>query len=191
MNLDEDQKLIRKVLNGNPQAFEELMKKYESRIYNYILRMVREREAATELTQEFFLKIYRMLSTYNFIYKFSTWSYRICYNLVIDHLRRDRMKVSSMENDIIRHQVHKEQANTPEKTDIEALEKQELRQLVWDAIGRIPPKYRELILLRYLGEKKYHEIAQISNLPLGTIKNRIFKAKNLLRQEIKKYGLLE
>jgi RNA polymerase sigma-70 factor (ECF subfamily) len=190
MNLDEDQKLIRKILNGNNQAFEELMKKYETRIYNYIYRMVRNPEVATELSQDFFLKIFRMLSTYNFLYKFSTWSYRICYNLVIDHLRKERMKTSSMENELIRHRVVKEQTRGAKSDAVKVLEKEELRAGVWEAVERIPPKYRELILLRYVGDKKYHEIAEISDLPLGTIKNRIFKAKKLLRQEIKKNGLL-
>ena len=87
MTLDEDKILIKKILKGDISSFEKLMKKYEKRIYNFIFRMVRNEEPSRELTQDFFIKLYTVLYKFNFEYKFSTWGYRICYNMVIDHIR--------------------------------------------------------------------------------------------------------
>jgi RNA polymerase sigma-70 factor (ECF subfamily) len=190
MKLDDEQKLVKKILNGNKKSFEELMRKYNLKIYNYILRMVRNEEVAVELTQEFFLKLYRTLSSYNFIFKFSTWSYRICYNMVIDHIRKNKMKISSIEDEIVKTQIKKKNLlESSTESGIYTLEKEEISKEIWTAIERIPCKYRELILLRYISGKKYNEIAEITDLPLGTIKNRIFKAKSLLREEMNNNGM--
>ena len=90
MILDEDQALIRKTLRGDSKAFEELMRKYEKKIFSFVVRMVRNEDMAVDLTQDFFIKIFTVLDKYNFEYKFSTWAYRICYNLVIDHIRKNQ-----------------------------------------------------------------------------------------------------
>jgi RNA polymerase sigma-70 factor (ECF subfamily) len=189
MKLDDDQKLIKRVVNGEKKAFEELMRKYNKKIYNYILKMIREEEIAVELTQEFFMKIYRLLYTYNFVYKFSTWAYRICYNLVIDHIRKNKIYIASLEKDIsVKGMVETE--NYVKEDGLDALEKEEKKKYIWKSLNCVSEKYRELILLRYINDLKYNEIAEITNLPIGTVKNRIFKAKKLLKMEIEKNGML-
>lgn len=189
MLLDDDQVLIEKILDGSRSSFEELMKKYNKKIYNFVIRMVRNDEVAIELTQDFFIKIFSVLHKYNFQYKFSTWAYRICYNLVIDHIRKNQAYVDSLNGDNISQKRLVESKNFISEDGFDNLEKDEIKTYLWKIVGLIPMKYRELILMRYLQELKYDEIAEIAGLPVGTVKNRIFKAKELLRKEIEKDGM--
>ncbi|MCK4835862.1 MAG: sigma-70 family RNA polymerase sigma factor [Candidatus Aminicenantes bacterium] len=167
------------------------MKKYNKKIYNFVLRMVRDEEVSIELTQDFFIKIFSVLHKYNFQYKFSTWAYRICYNLVIDYIRRNQAYVDSLNDDSISQKRLVESKNIISENGFDKLEKDEIKEYLWKTVDLIPLKYRELIWLRYLQELKYDEIAQIADLPVGTVKNRIFKAKELLRKEIEKDGMFE
>lgn len=189
MLLDDDQVLIKKILDGNRSSFEELMKKYNKKIYNFVIRMVRNDEVAIELSQDFFIKIFSVLHKYNFQYKFSTWAYRICYNLVIDHIRKNQAYVDSLNGDNISQKRLVESKNFISEDGFDNLEKDEVKTYLWKTVDQIPMKYRELILMRYLQELKYDEIAEIAGLPVGTVKNRIFKAKELLRKEIEKDGM--
>jgi len=189
--LDDEQKLIKAVLAGDSKSFERLMKVYSRKIYSFVYRMVRDEEVASELVQDFFVKIYTVLHKYNFTYKFSTWAYRICYNLVIDYVRKNQVHIDSLDDDHITHKTLLESNHFVDDKGFETLEKSEMRELIWSSVDKIPLKFRELILLRYLDGLKYEEIADITDLPVGTIKNRIFKAKELLREEIKIHGLPE
>jgi RNA polymerase sigma-70 factor (ECF subfamily) len=189
MLLDDDQVLIKKILDGSRSSFEELMKKYNKKIYNFVIRMVRNDEVAIELSQDFFIKIFSVLHKYNFQYKFSTWAYRICYNLVIDHIRKNQAYVDSLNGDNISQKRLVESKNFISEDGFDNLEKDEVKTYLWKTVDQIPMKYRELILMRYLQELKYDEIAEIAGLPVGTVKNRIFKAKELLRKEIEKDGM--
>lgn len=191
MELDDDQVLIKKVLAGNKSSFEELMKKYNKKIYGFIYRMVRDNEVAIELTQDFFIKIFNVVAKYNFEYKFSTWAYRICYNLVIDYVRKHQTYIDSLDDDNISQKQMLESDNYVSEDGFNILEKEELRNYIWKAVDSIPVKYKELILLRYLQGLKYDEIADITELPVGTVKNRIFKAKELLKKEIENDGMFK
>jgi len=189
MILDDDQVLIKKILEGSRSSFEELMRKYNKRIYNFVFRMIRDEEIAIELTQDFFIKIFMVLHKYNFEYKFSTWAYRICYNLVIDFIRKNQAYVDSLDGKNVSQKRMVDSKNIIIEDGFNHLEKKEIKEYIWKTVDIIPFKYRELILLRYLQGLKYDEIAQIAGLPVGTVKNRIFKAKELLRKEIEKDGM--
>lgn len=189
MILDDDQILIKKILKGKKSSFEELMKKYNKKIFGFIYRMVRDEEVAIELTQDFFVKIYNVLAKYNFEYKFSTWAYRICYNLVIDYVRKNQAYVDSLDSEKVTPRQMMESENYIWEDGFEILAKEEMKEYTWKIVDSIPLKYKELILLRYLQGLKYDEIAEITQLPVGTVKNRIFKAKEILRMEIEKNGM--
>ena len=191
MILDDDQVLIKQILEGKKSSFEELMKKYNKKIYNFVYRMVRDEEIAIELTQDFFIKIYNVLAKYNFQYKFSTWAYRICYNLVIDYIRKNKAYIDSLDNGKLSQRQLQNTSNYIFEDGFSKLEREELKTILWNVVDSISIKYRELILLRYLQGLKYDEIAQITELPVGTVKNRIFKAKEILRLEIEKNGLFD
>jgi len=191
MILDDDQVLIKKILEGHKSSFEELMKKYNKKIFGFIFRMVRDEEIAIELTQDFFIKIFNVLAKYNFEYKFSTWAYRICYNLVIDYVRKNQTYIDSLDDDSVSQKQMLESENYIGEDGFEKLAKEELREYIWKVVDAIPVKYKELILLRYLQGLKYDEIANITDLPVGTVKNRIFKAKEILKMEIENDGMLK
>ena len=189
MILDDDQVLIRKILKGSKAAFEELMRKYNRRIFNFVVRMVRSEDVAVELTQDFFIKIYLVIDKYNFEYKFSTWAYRICYNLVIDHIRKNQIQPESLDGDAISPKEILSSENYVKDDGFRILSEEEAKSNLWRTVDRIPLKFKEVILLRYVQELKYEEIAEITDLPVGTVKNRIFKAKEILKQEIEKDGM--
>jgi len=189
MIVDEDQALIKKTLKGEKKAFEELMRKYEKKIFSFVVRMVRNEEVAIDLTQDFFIKIFTVLDKYNFEYKFSTWAYRICYNLVIDHIRKNQGQVHSLDDDSVSAKEMLSSENVIRHDGFNNLSREETRLYIWRMVENIAPKFRELILLRYVQELKYEEIAEITSLPVGTIKNRIFKAKEILKKEMEKDGL--
>jgi len=184
MILDDDQKLIQRILKGERSSFEKLMQKYNKRMFNFVYRMVRDDEVAIELTQDFFIKIYTVLHKYNFQYKFSTWAYRICYNLVIDHVRKHPAYVDSLDRNPLSRKQLARTDQVVREDGFSHLEKKEMHDYVWGVVDRIPEKYRHLILLRYQQGLKYEEIAEVAELPVGTVKNRIFKAKELIRREI-------
>jgi RNA polymerase sigma-70 factor (ECF subfamily) len=190
MILDEDQALIKKTLRGNRKAFEELVRKYDKKIFSFVVRMVRNEDTAVDLTQDFFFKIFTVLDKYNFEYKFSTWAYRICYNLVIDHLRKNQAQVDSLDDESVSPREMLDSENVNREDGFRALAREETRDYVWRVVEQIPLKFRELILLRYIQDLKYEEIADITRLPVGTVKNRIFKAKEILKQEMEKDGML-
>jgi len=167
------------------------MKKYNRKIFGFIFRMVRDEEVAVELAQDFFIKIYHVLAKYNFEFKFSTWAYRICYNLVIDHLRKNQAYIESLDDDSVTQKQLLESNNYVREDAFEKLANEQLHDYIWNLVDSIPVKYRELILLRYINGLKYDEIAQITDLPVGTVKNRIFKAKEILRSEIENDGMLK
>jgi RNA polymerase sigma-70 factor (ECF subfamily) len=190
MKLDEDQILIKKTLRGSKPAFEELMRKYEKKIFSFVIRMVRNEDVAVDLTQDFFFKIFTVLDKYNFEYKFSTWAYRICYNLVIDHIRKNQTPVDSLDDESVSYHEMLDSDNVNRDDGFRFLAREETRDYVWRIVDQIPLKFRELILLRYIQDLKYEEIAAITTLPVGTVKNRIFKAKEILKQEMIKDGML-
>ena len=190
MELDEDQVLIKKTLRGDRRAFEELMRKYERKIFSFVVRMVRNEDTAVDLTQDFFFKIFTVLDKYNYEYKFSTWAYRICYNLVIDYIRKNQAQVDSLDDEGVTSRDLLESENINREDGFRSLAREETRDYVWRVVDQIPLKFRELILLRYIQDLKYEEIAEITALPVGTVKNRIFKAKEILKQEMVNDGML-
>lgn len=189
--LDDDKILIEKILKGKESSFEEIMRKYNKRIFNFTMRMVRDEQVAIELTQDFFIKIFTKLHKYNFEYKFSTWAYRICYNLVIDYIRKNQTYVDSLDDDRAYKKYAYANKHSIKEDGADVLEREEVKSYLWKTVNSLPIKYKELILLRYIQELKYDEISEVTSLPIGTVKNRIFKAKDLLRKEIEKDGMLE
>lgn len=189
MIVDEDQVLVENILEGSKSSFEELMRKYNKKIYGYIYRMVTDEEVAIELTQDFFIKVYRILGKYKHEYKFATWAYRICHNMVIDYVRRHQAPVDSLDDQYISQKQMMDSENIVKENGFDHLAKEEFNQYLWRVVDCMPMKYRELILLRYLQGFKYDEIAEVTRLPLGTVKNRMYKAKAILKAEIEKDGM--
>ena len=148
-------------------------------IINFIFRMVGNYEDAAELSQDVFIKAYSSLASYDSSYRFSTWLFRIATNRAIDFLRKKRVPVVSMEGP--------DEDTTPQYSDegpspLDEIETDRVKVLLSDAIQQLPPDYREVIVLYHVNEVSYEQIATITGLPLGTVKNRIFRARQMMRR---------
>ena len=176
-----DGELIKIAIEGRIDGFEELVRRYQRPITSYVFRMSGDYETALDVTQEVFIKVYNSLDKYSPAYRFSTWIYRIAHNAAIDHFRRNSPAQQSIEaeNADGTYQIQIESRGpTPEQDH----EMGEWRDEIGVVIRCLPPAYRDVILLRHLRDLSYDEIAEITGLPLGTVKNRLFRARELMRE---------
>ncbi len=187
----DDFQLVLSAINGsNPRAFERLLVKYKDSVYYLILKMVNNREDSEDLTMEVFEKIFTNISHYNSQWAFSTWLYKSATNHAIDFLRKKRLETTSIDetrtNDkgdrLDRSFKIASEALTPE----EVLIKQQRVEHMQETILKLASKYRQLIEMRYFQELSYEEIAEQLNIPLGTVKAQLFRAKDFLLSLYKK-----
>ncbi len=175
-----DAQLIEFVLNGREDGFEELVKRYQRPIVGYVFRMLNDYDSALDVSQEVFIKVYNSLSRYRSEYKFSTWLYRIAHNAAIDHIRRNSVLTQSIETES-EDGAYQLQLESPLPTPEDDRERSEWRTEIDAVVKCLPQGYRELIVLRHSRDLSYDEIADITSLPLGTVKNRLFRARELMR----------
>lgn len=182
----EDRELAALAARGREPAFREIVARYERPVFSLVYRMVRDRALAEDLSQEVFVRAFNAIGTYNPSYKFSNWILKIANNHTIDHLRKRKLETIS-----IHGSPH---ASTPEEvgqTEFvvasgdenpqEYLEHKELGSQIERAIGALRPEYRTVILLRHVEGYAYDEIAEITGLPLGTVKTHLHRARAELR----------
>ena len=184
-----DCELVTRAIAGRDDNFEELVRRYQRPLVSYVYRMTGNYESALDLTQEVFIKVYGSLARYRPEYKFSTWIYRIAHNTAIDHLRRhstreQELMVTTSEGDTY-EKPYASGAPTPEEQSVSA----ERRAEIEDVIQALPASYRELIVLRHAHDLSYDEIAEVTGLPLGTVKNRIFRAREAMRTPLVERGI--
>jgi RNA polymerase sigma-70 factor (ECF subfamily) len=185
-----DYELVSRAIAGREDGFEELVRRYQRPIAAYVYRMVGNYDAALDLTQEVFIKVYGSLARYRSEYKFSTWIYRIAHNSAIDHLRRagtgrmEELEQTSNETGAY-EKPFASGALTPEQES----ERAERRAEIEEVVETLPPVYKELIVLRHAHDMSYDEIAEVTGLPLGTVKNRIFRAREAMRAELLQRGI--
>ncbi len=160
-----------------------IVRRYQQPVVNYIGRMVREREMALDFSQEIFLKVYSSLGSYRPQYKFSTWLFKIASNYMIDHWRKKKLPTTSIdqsfdyEDDGRRIQIADEAQSVGRLYELK-----EIRGRIEASMDRLPPAFRELFVWRHVDGLSYEEMAEIKKLPLGTVKNRVFQAKEMLRK---------
>jgi RNA polymerase sigma-70 factor, ECF subfamily len=178
---NEDTKLIQLALKGDQSSFARLRQKYHDAIFNLIYRMIREKDEVEDLTQEAFIKAFASLSSFNDEYAFSTWLYKIATNNCIDYIRRKKLHTFSIDKPIESKEsdFSFELPDSSNEPDQEMIATQR-RKLLDDAINSLPPKYRQVIVMRHQEELEYQEIARILKLPLGTVKAHIFRAREML-----------
>lgn len=175
-----DGELIEKAIGGREDGFEELVRRYQRPITAYVYRMLNNYDASLDVTQEVFIKVYNSLSRYSSEYKFSTWLYRIAHNAAIDFMRKNSVRQQSLETENA-DGAYQLQIESPNPTPEQEREQSEWRREIESVVKCLPTVYRELIALRHGQELSYDEIAEITNLPLGTVKNRLFRAREMMR----------
>jgi RNA polymerase sigma-70 factor (ECF subfamily) len=182
-----DWKLVQRALKKNDQkAFAELMGRYKDTIFFMLLKMVKVKDDAEDLTIEAFGKAFKNLAQYTPDYAFSTWLFKIATNNCIDFIRRRKEAVSldrtyeTADGDTVSFEPKSEFLNPEEK----AIKKQKI-QLMQSVVEKLQPRYRMLVELRYFQEKSYEEIAKELDLPIGTVKAQLFRARELLYHTLK------
>jgi len=183
-----DPELVASAARGLDGSFEELVNRYQRPISAFVYRMVGDYDAALDLTQEIFIKVYASLARYRPEFKFSTWIYKIAHNAAIDHLRRTSSRERSLsvgtETDDYDLPLESE-GLTPEQQS----EREERRGEIENVVRSLPTAYRELIVLRHSQDLTYEEIVEVTGLPLGTVKNRLFRAREMMRQQFINRGI--
>jgi RNA polymerase sigma-70 factor (ECF subfamily) len=184
-----DQTLVELCLDGDERAAREIVVRFEKPVFSLIYRMVRDRELAEDLAQETFVRTLNNLRRYDPSYKFSSWLFKIGYNLTIDHLRKKDLNVVSIEGapDAVTPDQQAATRITLQTTDErpdELLEARAIGQEIEAAIDRLRPEYRTAILLRHVEGYAYDEIAEVMDVPLGTVKTYIHRARNELKDAL-------
>lgn len=177
----DDTQLVQASQRGDQDAFALLVQRHQRLIFNLSLRMVLDYEDASEVTQEAFLAAWQGLSSFRSEARFATWLYRITYHCCLRQLeqrQRERDLQAAIQADYIVGGINKEQR----AEDI--LEMRDRQAVVLDQLAQLPPKYRSVLVLRHLQEMTYEEIAKILDMPIGTIKTHLFRARNLLKERL-------
>ncbi len=185
---DNETALIEQALKGSQKAYETLAERHRQAVYHVIYKIVRDKETAHDLVQDTFMKAFSSLASYRSEFRFSTWLYKIAANCSIDYLRKKKINAMSLD----------QQLETKDGTvGIEVpdysfhpgneLERKEQRFSIEEAIDSLPDKYKEVIIYRHKDDKSYEEIADLLNIPVGTVKARIFRARELLKKKLKEF----
>jgi RNA polymerase sigma-70 factor (ECF subfamily) len=182
-----DREVVELARAGKEAAYRELLRRYERPVFSLIYRMVRDRALAEDLAQETFIKVLNALDTYRSEYKFSSWIFKIANNAAIDQLRKREVETLSLDGAPGARTADEMEATALQARDgsespLEELEARELGVAIEVAIGRLRPEYRSCILLRHVEGRSYEEIAEALDLPLGTVKTYIHRARHELRE---------
>jgi len=172
-------------VKGDEKAYSELTQKYQKPLYFHVRKMIRNSDFAEDLVQDIFLKAFKSLKNYKNDYAFSTWLYRIATNHTIDYLRKKKLETLSIHADDSDDTHATIQLADEDSFTDEPMIRRERKNKVHKAIGQLPEKYREVILKRHIEEKSYQEIAEDMDIPLGTVKAHIFRARELLYKYMK------
>jgi RNA polymerase sigma-70 factor (ECF subfamily) len=181
----DDRTLVERILGGERDLFTTLVGRYEKRLINYVYRITHRYEDAHDLAQEIFVKVYLALDRYDPKYQFSTWLFRIAQNSAIDALRKKSIAEVPLARPTEEEPGGKEREFADDGiSPYRALKNKQLSAAIDTAVEQLPADYRELIQLRHFAELSYEEIASMKKLPLGTVKNKLFRARNLLKESL-------
>lgn len=175
--------------HGRDEAFRELLRRYERPVFSLVFRMVRDRDTAEDLAQESFIKVLNHIDRYRPEFKFSSWLFKIANNVAIDHLRKRTLDTVSLEGSRYAATTAEAEASaipvaSRDQSALEEMESKELGGAIEKAVASLRPEYRACILLRHVEDRSYEEIAATLDLPLGTVKTYIHRARHELRKAL-------
>jgi RNA polymerase sigma-70 factor (ECF subfamily) len=182
----EDLLHVKAAINGDQDAYSWLLKKYRPPLQSLIYKMIFDKKEVEDLTQETFIKAFASLASYNQEYAFSTWLFRIGINNTIDYIRKKKLTTFSIETgaDDSESECQFEIPDTSFLADREIILEQR-QNIINEAIDSLPEKYKRVIELRHREDMSYEEIAEVMDLPLGTVKAHLFRARELLNKQLK------
>jgi RNA polymerase sigma-70 factor (ECF subfamily) len=187
----DDHQLLAATLTGDETAFAELTRRYRNQITNYVYRMLNDYDRAVDLAQETFVRVYMSAERYQATYSFSTYIYRIAHNLAISELRQRKRRrlipLPTFFSDKDSEEMEVEIEDRKQVMADDAMIGDERQRAVARAIASLPEKYRAALVLCHLEDKSYEEISEVLGLPVGTVKSRINRARNLLKEKLRDY----
>ncbi|MBM3322551.1 sigma-70 family RNA polymerase sigma factor [candidate division WOR-3 bacterium] len=183
-----DDELVRRAQAGNSEAFEELVRRYERKVYNIAYRLLGNEQDASEALQDAFLRAYRFLSKFQFKSSFYTWLYRIATNVSLSKLRgRERVETVSLDQTVgdsgeVALEIP-DYKYAPERL----MQQRELRQALQDAVDELPEDYRSVVVLRDLEDLSNEEVSKVLKLSVAAVKSRLHRGRLVLREKLAKY----
>jgi RNA polymerase sigma-70 factor (ECF subfamily) len=183
-----DNLLIEQCLKGQQSSFSELIDEYKNMVFSLSYKMTNSLQDAEDISQEVFIRVYKSLYNFNPNYKFSTWLYQMTLNLCRDRFRKGKIPSVSLDTPLDKddqkdlRSIIPDNQNNPEDIIIRT----EQTNFVNELISSLPLKYREVIVLRHLRDLSYEEMSKILNISLGSVKTRLFRARELLKNKLKK-----
>lgn len=183
---EKEAKLIAEALSGDQKAYTALVNQHRTSVFHIVNKIVHNTDVAHDLVQETFMKAFSSLAMYRSEYRFATWLYKIAANASIDFLRKKRIKALSLDCPLETRDGQVE-FEIPDYSFHPGrdLERKEQAFTIDEAIESLPPKYREVIIYRHKDDKSYDEIADLLGIPVGTVKARIFRARELLKKKLR------
>jgi RNA polymerase sigma factor (sigma-70 family) len=180
--MTDDRALVANVLAGDPQALRLLIRRHERLVSHMIGRLIKQTQEVEEVCQDVFLKVYDKLGEFNFQSKLSTWIATIAYRHAINHLRKKKMLFSDIpeEESFTKRFIEEENPET-------SYEEQDMDSYVLKLIEELPVQYKTILTLYHVQEMNYAEICEVTGMPDGTVKNYLFRARNLLKEKVKKH----
>jgi len=179
-----DHEIIATIRKGNPHNYALLVHRYKDKGMTLALRMLRNREEAEDVLQDAFVRAYNGLEKFKGMAKFGTWFYRILYNACLTRLERNKNSIETLSSDDESDESMISDSGEPELLD--ALDKKELIQRVMEILEELPEMYGALLTMFYLQELSYEEIAGVTQMPLGTVKVRLFRGRAMLQERLTK-----
>jgi len=185
----DDKELVAAALKGDDSAYGELLERFRRPVFSLVYRMIGDREQAEDLAQESFVKAFNNLDSYNPKYRFSSWLFKIANNHAIDHLRRARLPTVSIHGsphaaDAEREEETRIVLETPDESPEQEILALELGGEIEDAIRQLRSEYRTAVILRHIENRPYEEIAEIMEVPIGTVKTFLHRARAELREAL-------
>jgi RNA polymerase sigma factor (sigma-70 family) len=178
--MTDDRRLVSRVLSGDKQAFMLLIRQHERLVLHMVGRVVKRAEDREELSQDVFMKVYEKLGEFTFQSKLSTWIATIAYRHAINHLRKNKMNFTDIPDEEAFTKSYIDESN-PESL----AEARDMDDFVLKMIHELPPQYKIVLTLYHLDGMSYPEIGEVTRMPEGTVKNYLFRARNLLKEKVK------
>ncbi len=185
--MDADIELVKQTLQGNEAGFEKLVYTYQDKVYTLCYRYSGNEEDANDLAQEAFIKAYRSLGSFKGNSRFSTWLYRVTTNVCLDEMRRKKrlIQTQSLDQPVTGADGEMSRIVADESQSVDVLyEAQEQADYIQSLLNELKPEHRMVLLLKDIMELSYDEISKVLNIPSGTIKSRLSRARDLLRRKL-------
>lgn len=183
-----DEELVEKVKKGDVDAYEEIVKKYENKVFGIVYHMIKNQNDVEDLAQEVFIKVYKNLSKFKGDSSLYTWIYKITVNLCLDEMKKRKNIIYLDEKLEVEDGELERELPSSDKTQVELYEEKELKENLHKCIGKLPEKQRVMIVLRDIKGFSYEEISEITSVKLGTVKSQINRARLKLKELLDEEG---